>query len=120
MTDQRLHLLNRLFSRRHEKNSNGFEVQGPLLERSTAPDAPMTLFVRIQTRSGPHTIVASGITLAAASQISEAMELAGHHAEFVNQCVTTGTIPERVGRNEPGQRLKPLEYNRVRVSAAGL
>jgi len=120
MTDQRLHLLTRLLSRRHEKNSCAFEVQVPPVERSTAPDAPMTLFVRIQTRNGPHTIVASGITLAAASQISEAMELAGHHAEFVNQCVTTGTIPERVGRNDLGRRPKPHEFNRVAATTAGI
>lgn len=70
----------------------------PVWDRSTAPDAPMTLFMRIQTENGPRTVVASDITLAAASQISEALVLAGHYAQFVDQCSTAGTVAERVRR----------------------
>ena len=68
------------------------------LERSTAPDAPMSLFMRIQTVDGPRTAVASGVTLAAASQIAEALAQAGHYAEFVDQCAGKDTVPERVRR----------------------
>ncbi|HEY5084281.1 MAG TPA: hypothetical protein VII48_07170 [Rhizomicrobium sp.] len=68
------------------------------LERSTVPDAPMSLFMRIQTADGPRTMIASGVTVAAASQISEALAQAGHYAEFVDQCATKDTVPERVRR----------------------
>ena len=68
------------------------------LERSTVPGAPMSLFMRIQTADGPRTLIASGVTVAAASQISEALALAGHYAEFVDQCSTKDTILERVRR----------------------
>jgi hypothetical protein len=68
------------------------------LERSTVPGAPMSLFMRIQTADGPRTLIASGVTVVAASQISEALALAGHYAEFVDQCSTKDTILERVRR----------------------
>jgi hypothetical protein len=74
------------------------EVELSPLERSTVPDAPMSLFMRIQTADGPRTMIASGVTVAAASQISEALALAGHYAEFVDQCSTKDTVPERVRR----------------------
>ena len=67
------------------------------LERSTVPDAPMSLFMRIQTVDGPRTVVAAGVTLAAAMQISEALAQAGHYAEFVDQCARE-TVRERVRR----------------------
>lgn len=70
------------------------------LERSTTPDMPMSLFVRIQTFEGPRTIIASGVTVAAASQISEALAQAGHYAEFVDQCATRDTVRERVLRKK--------------------
>ncbi|HUO01701.1 MAG TPA: hypothetical protein VMU31_02905 [Rhizomicrobium sp.] len=75
------------------------ELELAPLERSTVPDAPMSLFMRIQTVDGPRTVVASGVTVAAASLISEALAQAGHYAEFVDQCATKDTVPERVRRN---------------------
>ena len=117
MTEQR-HFIETLFSRWLRKPGSGPEFEPALIERSTAPDAPMTLFVRVQTRNGPHTIVASGITLAAASQISEAMELAGHHAEFVDQCAATSTIPQRVGRKDLERRLTSPRFDRMAFPAA--
>jgi hypothetical protein len=68
------------------------------LERSTVPGAPMSLFMRIQTADGPRTLIASGVTVGAASQISEALAQAGHYAEFVDQCSTKDTVLERVRR----------------------
>jgi hypothetical protein len=117
VTEQR-HFMETLFSRWLGKPNSGPEFEPTLIERSTAPDAPMTLFVRVQTRNGPHTIVASGITLTAASQISEAMELAGHHAEFVDQCAAAGTIPQRVGRKELERRLNAPRFDRMAFPAA--
>ena len=74
------------------------ELELAHLERSTVPDAPMSLFMRIQTVDGPRTVVASGVTVAAASQISEALAQAGHYAEFVDQCGAKDSVPERVRR----------------------
>jgi hypothetical protein len=74
------------------------ELELSQLERSTVPDAPMSLFMRIQTADGPRTMIASGVTVAAASQISEALAQAGHYAEFVDQCATKDTVSERVRR----------------------
>jgi hypothetical protein len=80
------------------------ELELAPLERSTVPGAPMSLFMRIQTADGPRTVIASGVTVAAASQISEVLAMAGHYAEFVDQCVTRDTVPERVRR----ERLEKL------------
>jgi hypothetical protein len=69
------------------------------LARSTAPDAPMTLFVRIQTERGPRTIISSGLTLSVASEIAQAMAAAGHFADFVDQCPAI-SVPERLARHK--------------------
>jgi len=114
------HFIESLFSRWLGKANAESEFALAPLERSTLPDAPMTLFLRIQTRNGPHTVIASGVTLAAASQISEAMELAGHHVEFVDQCAATRTIPQRVRRKELEQKLRAPRFNRVAFPAAGV
>jgi hypothetical protein len=74
------------------------ELELTHLERSTVPDAPMTLFMRIQTFNGPRTVVASGVTVATATQIREVLALDGHYAEFVDQGSSKDTIPERVWR----------------------
>ena len=55
------------------------------LERNSHPDTGVTLFLRIETVSGPRTIVASGLPLSAASAIAEALTEAGHYAEYVEQ-----------------------------------
>ena len=68
------------------------------LERSTAPDAPMRLFMRIQTANGPRTVIASGVTVKTATEISESLMLEGHYAEFVDECVRRDTVSERVRR----------------------
>lgn len=70
------------------------------LERSTQPDALMSLFMRVQTIDGPRTVIASNVTVAAASRISEALALAGHYAEFVDQCSRRESIPELVVRRK--------------------
>ena len=74
------------------------EVELAHLERSTVPDAPMTLFMRVQTFNGPRTVIASGVTVATASQIREVMALSGHYAEFVDQGSCKDTVAERVRR----------------------
>ena len=56
-----------------------------VLERSSHPDTGVTLFLRIETGSGPRTIVTSGLALSAASAIAEALTEAGHYAEYVDQ-----------------------------------
>ena len=53
--------------------------------RSSHPDTGVTLFLRIETGSGPRTIIASGLPLSAASEIAEALTEAGHYAEYVDQ-----------------------------------
>ena len=60
--------------------------QPALRERSTFPGAPMTLFLRIETERGPRTVIASGLSLEAASDIADAIAEAGHYAEFVDEC----------------------------------
>lgn len=71
------------------------ELELAALERSTNPDAPMSLFMRIQTLNGPRTVIASNVTAQAAQHISEVLALEGHYAEFVDQCSTKDTVPER-------------------------
>jgi len=58
---------------------------GEALERSSHPDAEVTLFLRIETASGPRTIISSGMPLSAASAIAEALTEAGHYAHYVDQ-----------------------------------
>jgi hypothetical protein len=55
------------------------------LVRSSHPDTDVTLFLRIETASGPRTIISSGMPLSAASAIAEALTEAGHYAEYVDQ-----------------------------------
>lgn len=55
------------------------------LERSSHPDTDVTLFLRIETTSGPRTVISSGMPLSAASAIAEALSEAGHYAEYVDQ-----------------------------------
>lgn len=81
-------------------NMSAPEVKLTKLERSTTPDALMSLFMRIQTVEGPRTLIASGITVATASRISEALALSGHYAEFVDQCSNRETVVEHVQRNK--------------------
>ncbi|HEY2836156.1 MAG TPA: hypothetical protein VGI89_06260 [Rhizomicrobium sp.] len=61
------------------------DLAGEMLERSSHPDADVTLFLRIETASGPRTIVSSGMPLSAASAIADALTEAGHYAEYVDQ-----------------------------------
>lgn len=112
------HFIESLFSRWLGKANAEPDLALSPLERSTLPDAPMTLFMRIQTRNGPHTVIASGVTLAAASQISEAMELAGHHVEFVDQCNSTRTVTQRVARKELEYKLRTPRFDRMAVVGA--
>ena len=53
--------------------------------RSTRPDAPMQLVLRFMTETGPRTIIASGIPLQVASEITAEMMRAGHFAQYVDE-----------------------------------
>ena len=83
------------------------------LERSTAPEAPMSLFIRIQTINGPRTVIASGVTVASAVLIGEALAQAGHHVEFVDQCANRGTVRERVLRKKLEKLPKLAAFDRT-------
>ena len=61
------------------------DLDDTALARSSHPDTEVTLFLRIETGSGPRTIVTSGLALSAASAIAEALTEAGHYAEYVDQ-----------------------------------
>ena len=84
-----------------------------VFERSTHPDTDVTLFLRIETSGGPRTIVASGLPLSAASQIAEALNEAGHYAEYVDLRPQTPMI-DRVARRKYEQAFGPLEGSRAR------
>lgn len=105
-----------LFSRWLNKPEPGPELSD--LERSTAPDAPMTLFMRIQTEDGPRTVIAPHVSLAMASQISESLAAAGHYAEFVDQCASRENIPERLLRKKLERRFKLQELNKIALRLA--
>ena len=108
------------FMRRHRENKPTDEPNLPELQRSTSPVARMTLLLRISTQSGPRTIIAPGIPLKVASEISEAMASAGHLAEFIDHCPTTPMADRLRSRrfdkayseNQPGlaalERLKQI------------
>jgi hypothetical protein len=64
-------------------------------ERSLHPEAPMNLLLRFETASGPRTVIACSVPRQVASEISDAMRKAGHHAEFVDRC-TPLSIADRV------------------------
>jgi hypothetical protein len=107
----------RLFSRWRSKPEPGPELSE--LERSTAPDAPMTLFMRIQTEDGPRTVIAPHVTLAMASQIAESLAAAGHYAEFVDQCASRENISERLLRKRLERRFKLRELDKIVLHLAG-
>lgn len=92
-----LNPLRNLISHFHPALAPELPAEETPLARSTAPDAPMTLFVRIQTERGPRTIISSGLTLSVASEIAQAMAAAGHFADFVDQCPAI-SVPERLAR----------------------
>ncbi|HWF64160.1 MAG TPA: hypothetical protein VN685_06075 [Rhizomicrobium sp.] len=83
------------------------------LERSTAPDALMSLFIRIQTFNGPRTVIASGVTVASAVLIGEVLAQAGHHVEFVDQCASRDTVRERVLRKKLEKLPKLAAFDRT-------
>jgi hypothetical protein len=95
--EQSLSPLRNLISHLHPAPALDIAAEKTPLARSTAPDAPMTLFVRIQTERGPRTIISSGLTLSVASEIAQAMAAAGHFADFVDQCPAI-SVPERLAR----------------------
>ena len=83
------------------------------LERSSHPDTDVTLFLRVETGSGPRTIVASGLPLSAASAIAEALTEAGHYAEYVDQRPQT-PMRDRVARRKYEKVFGPLEGSQAR------
>jgi len=94
--------LGQIFSFLSWLNQSEAEPELPLaeLERSTAPDALMSLFIRIQTVNGPRTVIASNVTVASAVLIGETLAQAGHHVEFVDQSTSRDTVRERVLRKK--------------------
>jgi hypothetical protein len=106
-----------LFSRLWNKPEPGPELSE--LERSTAPDAPMTLFMRIQTEDGPRTVIAPHVSLAMAAQISESLAAAGHYAQFVDQCAYKENIAERLLRKNLERRFKLRELDKIALRLAG-
>ena len=68
----------------------------------------MNLMLRFETERGPRTLVAPGVSLALASEIADAMMLAGHYAEMVDH-TPTFTVAQHVARRkapapQPGAR----------------
>jgi hypothetical protein len=95
----------RLFSRWRDQDA--MEVTpDPDYHRSTAPDARMNLLLRFDTTLGPRTIVASGIPLTMASEITATMIRSGQYAEFIDQCQPL-TVAERVKRRKLEKARKP-------------
>jgi hypothetical protein len=106
MMEHTLPQLSRLFSRWREQEP--IEVTpDPDYHRSTTPDAKMNLLLRFETPMGPRTIVASGIPLTLASEITATMIRGGQYAEFIDQCQPI-SIAERVKRKklEKGRTVK--------------
>ncbi len=94
----------RLFSRWRQ---DSLEVTpDPDYHRSTAPDARMNLLMRFDTQLGPRTIVASGIPLTIASEITATMIRSGQYAEFIDQCQPL-SVAERVKRRKLEKGRKP-------------
>jgi len=48
----------------------------------------MNLILRFETASGPRTVIACAVPRQVAAEITEVMNSAGHHAEFVDRCST--------------------------------
>lgn len=90
-----------------------FNDEEGTLERSSHPDTDVTLFLRVETSSGPRTIIASGLPLSAASAIADALTEAGHYAEYVDQRPQT-PMSERVARKKYEKMFGPLEGPRAR------
>lgn len=90
------------------------ELHVEALERSSHPDAEVTLFLRIETSSGPRTIISSGMPLSAASAIAEALTEAGHYAHYVDQRPQL-SLRDHVARRRCGQAfVLPLPAVRTR------
>jgi len=71
----------------------------PEYQRSTLPDSPMNLLLRFETPSGPRSILAAGIPLKIASEITTTMIRTGQFAEFVDHCPTS-SVADRVKRRK--------------------
>jgi hypothetical protein len=67
------------------------------LDRTTSPQAPMSLILRFATEAGPRSVIASGVPLGVASEIVREMARAGHYAEFVDQYLTV-PMTDRIKR----------------------
>ena len=72
-------------------------------ERRTCPDAAMNLMLRFETERGPRTLVAPGVPLTLASEIADAMILAGHYAEMVDH-TPSFTVAQHVARRKAPQQ----------------
>jgi hypothetical protein len=105
-----------LLSRKLNKSESRSEL--PAFERSIALDAPTTLFMCIQTADGPRTVIASNVSLAAATQISKSLAAAGHYAEFVDQYGSRENIRERLLRQRLERRFRPRELNKTALRIA--
>lgn len=105
MMEQGLSQISRLFSRLRNEDDTPQVTPDPDFHRSTSPDASMNVLLRFDTPLGPRTIVASGIPLMIASEITATMIRNGQYAEFIDQCQPL-SVAERVKR-------KKLEKNRT-------
>ncbi len=83
-------------------------IPDPDYHRSTSPDARMNLLLRFDTPLGPRTIVASGIPLPLASEITATMIRGGQYAEFIDQCQPL-SIAERVKRKKLEKSRNPKQ-----------
>jgi hypothetical protein len=68
-------------------------------ERSLHPDAPMNLLLRFETASGPRTVIACSVPRHVASEITDVMRKAGHHAEFIDRCAPLSIADRLMIRN---------------------
>jgi hypothetical protein len=84
----------------------------PDYHRSTAPDSKMNMLLRFDTPLGPRTIVASGIPLSMASEITATMIRAGQYAEFIDQCQPL-TVAERIKRKKLEKGRSAKQSNNV-------
>jgi hypothetical protein len=110
MMEHTLSQLSRLFGRRA---GEPVEVTpDPDYHRSTAPDARMNVLLRFDTSLGPRTIVASGIPLTLASEITASMIRSGQYAEFIDQCQPL-SVAERVKRKKLERARAPKQQTNV-------
>ncbi len=56
-----------------------------MIDRTTNPDAMVTLLMRFETPFGPRTIVANGLPVKDASLVADVINSGGNYAEFIQE-----------------------------------